>query len=169
MKKFFLIGMPASGKSRLGKHISNKLNLKFIDLDDEIENFLQMKIIDIFNEKGEVFFRKMETSILSEIIKKYDEFIMATGGGTPHFNNNISLINKSGISIFIDTDREILKERILRNDKRPIFKGVKSLDLKLSEMYLDRIESYSKSKYHLKKEFKEKVLSIINSYTKRKN
>ena len=50
----------------------------------------------------------METSILSEIIKKYDEFIMATGGGTPHFNNNISLINKSGISIFIDTDREIL-------------------------------------------------------------
>lgn len=169
MKKFFLVGMPASGKSRLGKYISTQLSIKFIDLDDEIEKFLQMKVINIFNEKGEFFFRKIETSVLSEIIKKYDKFIMATGGGTPHFNNNISLINKSGISIFIDTDREILKERISRNDKRPIFKGVKSLDLKLSEIYKERVKSYTKSNYHLKNEFKEKVLSIIDSYTKRKD
>jgi len=59
MKKFFLVGMPASGKSRLGKYISTHLSIKFIDLDDEIEKFLQMKIINIFNEKGEFFFRKI--------------------------------------------------------------------------------------------------------------
>ena len=77
----------------------------------------------------------------------------------------MSLINKSGISIFIDVKREILHERISRNDKRPLLNGTLSLDMKLSDLYKERINYYKKSKYHISKDIRNEVLSIINSYS----
>ena len=165
MKKFFIVGMPASGKSRLGKYISSITNLIFLDLDNEIEKKLDTKVKDIFKINGENFFRKIETKTLKEIIENKNNFILATGGGTPCFNENMSLINKSGISIFIDVKREILHERISRNDKRPLLNGTLSLDMKLSDMYKERINYYKKSKYHISKDIRNEVLSIINSYS----
>ena len=157
--------MPASGKSRLGKYISSVTNLIFIDLDIEIEYKLDKKVKDIFKINGENFFRKIETKTLKEIIENKNNFILATGGGTPCFNENMSLINKSGISIFIDVKREILHERISRNDKRPLLNGTLSLDMKLSDLYKERINYYKKSKYHISKDIRNEVLSIINSYS----
>ena len=165
MKKFFIVGMPASGKSRLGKYISSITNLIFLDLDNEIEKKLDTRVKDIFKINGENFFRKIETKTLKEIIENKNNFILATGGGTPCFNENMSLINKSGISIFIDVKREILHERISRNDKRPLLNGTFSLDMKLSDLYKERINYYKKSKYHVSKDIRNEVLSIINSYS----
>ena len=165
MKKFFIVGMPASGKSRLGKYISSITNLIFLDLDNEIEKKLDIRVKDIFKINGENFFRKIETKTLKEIIENKNNFILATGGGTPCFNENMSLINKSGISIFIDVKREILHERISRNDKRPLLNGTFSLDMKLSDLYKERIDYYKKSKYHVSKDIRNEVLSIINSYS----
>ncbi len=165
MKKFFIVGMPASGKSRLGKYISSMTDLCFIDLDLEIEKKLDSNIKDIFEIKGEKFFRKFETKTLKEIIESESNFILATGGGTPCFNENMSIINNSGVSIFIDVKREILHERISRNDKRPLLSGAISLEKKLSDLYKERIEYYQKSKYHVSKDVRDRVLSIINSYT----
>ena len=165
MKKFFIVGMPASGKSRLGKYISSITNLIFIDLDNEIEKKLDTRVKDIFKINGENFFRKIETKTLKEIIENKNNFILATGGGTPCFNENMSLINKSGISIFIDVKREILHERISRNDKRPLLNGTLSLDMKLSDLYKERINYYKKSKYHISKDIRNEELSIINSYS----
>ena len=165
MKKFFIVGMPASGKSRLGKYISSMTDLCFIDLDLEIEKKLDSNVKDIFEIKGEKFFRKFETKTLKEIIESESNFILASGGGTPCFNENMSIINNSGVSIFIDVKREILHERISRNDKRPLLSGAVSLDKKLSELYKERIEYYQKSKYHVSKDVRDRVLSIINSYS----
>ena len=165
MKKFFFVGMPASGKSRLGKYISSMTDLCFIDLDLEIEKKLDSNVRDIFEIKGEKFFRKFETKTLKEIIESESNFILATGGGTPCFNENMSIINNSGVSIFIDVKREILHERISRNDKRPLLSGAVSLDKKLSDLYKERIEYYQKSKYHVSKDVRDRVLSIINSYS----
>ena len=165
MKKFFIVGMPASGKSRLGKYISSITNLIFLDLDNEIEKKLDTRVKDIFKINGENFFRKIETKTLKEIIENKNNFILATGGGTPCFNENMSLINKSGISIFIDVKIEILHERISRNDKRPLLNGTFSLDMKLSDLYKERIDYYKKSKYHVSKDIRNEVLSIINSYS----
>ena len=81
------------------------------------------------------------------------------------FNENMSIINNSGVSIFIDIKREILHERISRNDKRPLLSGDVSLDTKLSDLYKERIEYYQKSKYHVSKDVRDRVLSIINSYS----
>ena len=165
MKKFFIVGMPASGKSRLGKYISSMTDLCFIDLDLEIEKKLDSNVKDIFEIKGEKFFRKFETKTLKEIIESESNFILATGGGTPCFNENMSMINNSGVSIFIDVKREILHERISRNDKRPLLSGAVSLKKKLSDLYKERIEYYQKSKYHVSKDVRDRVLSIINSYS----
>ena len=165
MKKFFIVGMPASGKSRLGKYISSMTDLCFIDLDLEIEKKLDSNVIDIFEIKGEKFFRNFETKTLKEIIESESNFILATGGGTPCFNENMSIINNSGVSIFIDVKREILHERISRNDKRPLLSGAVSLDKNLSDLYKERIEYYQKSKYHVSKDVRDRVLSIINSYS----
>ena len=165
MKKFFIVGMPASGKSRLGKYISSITNLIFLDLDNEIEKKLDTMVKDIFKINGENFFRKIETKTLKEIIENKNNFILATGGGTPCFNENMSLINKSGISIFIDVKREILHERISRNDKSPLLNGTLSLDMKLSDLYKEMINYYKKSKYHISKDIRNEVLSIINSYS----
>lgn len=165
MKKFFIVGMPASGKSRLGKYISSMTDLCFIDLDLEIEKKLDSNVKDIFEIKGEKFFRKFETKTLKEIIESESDFILATGGGTPCFNENMSIINNSGVSIFIDVKREILHERISRNDKRPLLSGAVSLEKKLSDLYKERIEYYQKSKYHVSKDVRDRVLSIINSYS----
>ena len=145
MKKFFIVGMPASGKSRLGKYISSMTDLCFIDLDLEIEKKLDSNVKDIFEIKGEKFFRKFETKTLKEIIESESNFILATGGGTPCFNENMSIINNSGVSIFINVKREILHERISRNDKRPLLSGAVSLKKKLSDLYKERIEYYQKS------------------------
>jgi len=165
VKKFFIVGMPASGKSRLGKYISSMTDLCFIDLDLEIEKKLDSNVKDIFEIKGEKFFRKFETKTLKEIIESESNFILATGGGTPCFNENMSIINNSGVSIFIDVKREILHERISRNDKRPLLSGAISLEKKLSDLYKERIEYYQKSKYHVSKDVRDRVLSIINSYS----
>ena len=140
-------------------------DLCFIDLDLEIEKKLDSNVKDIFEIKGEKIFRKFETKTLKEIIESESNFILATGGGTPCFNENMSIINNSGVSIFIDVKREILHERISRNDKRPLLSGAVSLDKKLSELYKERIEYYQKSKYHVSKDVRDRVLSIINSYS----
>ena len=165
MNNFFIVGMPASGKSKLGKFISSHTKLEFIDLDIEIEKTIKMKVSEIFENRGEEYFRMQETKVLKGIIRKEENFILSTGGGTPYFNDNMSLINKSGISLFIDVDKKILLERISRNNKRPLLKNTDNLEEKISQIYNERISFYKKSKHHLNSKIREQALSIINSYS----
>ena len=99
MNKFFLIGMPAAGKTTAGKFISKNTNLKLFDLDIEIEKYYGKEIKDIFKEYGEEHFRKIENNRLINIIKKYDKFILSLGGGTPCYKSNMNIIKKSGMSV----------------------------------------------------------------------
>ena len=87
MKNFFLVGMPGSGKSTTAKYISEHTDLNFIDLDVEIEKNFGKKINEIFSDKGEKYFRNKETNVLKKIVEKNNNFILATGGGTPCFND----------------------------------------------------------------------------------
>src|SRR5688572_4732227 len=116
--KLYLIGLLGSGKSVLGKELSNLLRIPFIDLDDVLEAQEGMKVSEIFSTKGEDQFRIMEAAALREqSIQK--EFVMATGGGTPCFHDNMSFINKTGTSVFLDTPvSEIVKR--LKGEQRKI-------------------------------------------------
>lgn len=164
MRKVFLVGMPGSGKSRMAKFISSVTDLSYKDLDDEIERTEGKSIKEIFKNHGETYFRNKETKILKNIIEKDKNLIIATGGGTPCFNHNIDLINKSGLSIFLNTSLDVIVERISRKNKRPLFKN-KHVEETVKKMFQERIKFYSKSRHHVTKNNRDKVLSIINSYT----
>ena len=79
-KNLVFIGMMGSGKTTLGKIVSKKLNMKFIDIDHEIESKENMKISDLFKKKGEVFFRKLEERISLQNLKKNNSVISLGGG-----------------------------------------------------------------------------------------
>ncbi len=86
--KIILVGYMTSGKSTIGKLISEALHVPFFDLDTVIEDRLQMKIDTIFEKKGELYFRKQESEVLSSFIAEHDTYVLALGGGTPCYYNN---------------------------------------------------------------------------------
>jgi shikimate kinase len=122
--KLFLIGLPGSGKSTIGKELSRKLNYQLIDTDDVICKKEGCSIEEIFANKGEDYFRKVEAAALKEVIKT-DKAIISTGGGTPCFFNNMEMINKNGVSIFLNIPLSDIKKRLLDISQmnRPLIKG----------------------------------------------
>ena len=109
MDKIFIVGMPGSGKSTMARYLCSQTNFKYLDLDEEIEKKTQMTVKEIFENKDENYFRSLETDLLEEIIQKENSFILATGGGTPCFNNNMEIMNKNGSTIFLNISIDIFQ------------------------------------------------------------
>lgn len=125
--RIFLIGYMLSGKSTVGKKISKTLGLEFIDTDKYITQKYHTTINEIFATKGEEYFREIETQTLLELIQK-DNVLISTGGGMPCFNNNISLINQNGISVYLKCSQLTILQRLQTSKtSRPILK-TKSTD-----------------------------------------
>ena len=120
--KIVLLGYMASGKSTIGREISKKLDMKFIDLDDYISKREKRSISDIFKVKGEIYFRRIESLYLSEILNSKDNFILSLGGGTPCYSNNMDLImNSEAVSIYIKAGIKTLVSRLTaEKNKRPL-------------------------------------------------
>lgn len=148
--KIFLIGLMGSGKSLLGKRISKQVNLPFIDLDKEIEKQEGLTISKIFSQKGKEYFRTIEAAALRKN-SEIKEFVMATGGGTPCFHDNMNFINQTGTSVFLDTPvKEILKRLDDRQkNKRPLLKNVvpEGIEQTLESMLEERLQFYEKSDF----------------------
>ncbi|ARV14231.1 shikimate kinase [Polaribacter sp. SA4-12] len=120
--KIVLLGYMASGKSSIGKRLSKKLSMRFLDLDDYIIEQEKMSISKIFELKGEVYFRLIEHKYLKEILAKDEGFILALGGGTPCYANNMEEINKGDtLSIYLQGSTATMIERLIRKKaKRPL-------------------------------------------------
>ena len=149
--KIFLIGMMGCGKSYWMNKLSGKLKLPKYDLDQLIESVEDRSISQIFKESGEDHFRKMESIILKWFADK-DEFILATGGGTPCYHNNIDWMNEQGITIFLDEPIDVLVERLIPEKKhRPLILKLndKKLNTYLQEQKEERKKFYTKAKYSL--------------------
>lgn len=123
--KIFLIGMPGCGKSVLGKGLSKSINLPFIDLDAELEKQENLKVSEIFKSKGQDYFRDIEAVALRSRSTEA-EFVMATGGGTPCFHNNMEFINETGTSIFLNTPVHVIADRLNLHEKqvRPLLEEI---------------------------------------------
>ncbi|MDH5598555.1 MAG: shikimate kinase [Cyclobacteriaceae bacterium] len=149
MMKVFLVGLPGSGKTTLGKLLSKLMSMDFYDLDDEIEISEGRSINDIFRDKGEVYFREKEKFHLDRLIKLDKNIIISTGGGTPVFHNNMDSINKAGISVFIDITPQLAAQRIYHSEKkaRPMVKDLSEEQVvhKVKELYTFRIPFYSQA------------------------
>ncbi len=115
MKNIFLIGMPSSGKSTLGRHLAKRIEYKFIDMDELIEKQELMSVQEIFKYKGEDYFRQVESRVLKEIPVD-QKLVIATGGGVPCFFDNIDYIKANGTSIFLNVQPEDLLKRIQKSD-----------------------------------------------------
>ncbi|MCL7764437.1 shikimate kinase [Polaribacter sp. Z014] len=120
--KIVLLGYMASGKSSIGKRLSKKLSMKFLDLDDYIIEKEKMSVSEIFKTKGEVYFRLIENKYLKEILDKDEKYILALGGGTPCYANNMEEINNSDAnSIYLQGSTATMIERLIRKKaKRPL-------------------------------------------------
>lgn len=111
-----------AGKTTLGKILSGRLHLEFIDLDNYIENRYHKTIRSIFEEKGEEGFRVIEKNMLREV-GEFDNVLIATGGGTPCFFDNMEYMNRQGAAVYLKTSPEILHRRLkVAKSKRPLLK-----------------------------------------------
>lgn len=153
MKNIVLVGMMSSGKSTLGKKLARALNYKFADLDKLIEKDQQMDIPSIFRQKGEAYFRETESRILKET-KPESGIVLASGGGTPCFHENMDYIRSLGISIFLDVPAAELVKRIENHgkDDRPVLSGAASLEDALTTKIQERLPFYSQADFTLKGE-----------------
>ncbi len=120
----------ATGKSTLGRVLAKSLQWDFIDMDDLIEEKEKMSIADIFEQKGEDYFRKLEKAILRDF-EPDSKLVIATGGGTPCFNDNISEMLDNGIVVYLQASYlKVLSRLIGEKTHRPLVKDKSSVELR---------------------------------------
>ena len=128
--KIFLIGFMGSGKTHWGNLLSQKLQIPFFDLDAVIEEKEEKEITSIFAETGEEYFRMLEKDVLFLLTESHESFVMATGGGTPCFFNNIDYMKSRGTTVWINCSVECLHNRLVREkEKRPLISNIPDEEL----------------------------------------
>ena len=143
----FLCGMPGSGKSTLGRKLAASLKLQFIDLDREIELYSGLSPDLIINQRGEDVFLKIEGDTLEKLCESRNVLI-ACGGGTPCFGNNLTLMQSSGLCVLIEVPLAAIKQRLLSNkgfEKRPLLsQDEEQLEQSLLQLLESRTNCYNK-------------------------
>ena len=162
--------MMGVGKSSIGKDLSQNLNMEFKDIDVIIERKLSSSISDIFEKRGENFFRKIEEKETLNYLNK-ERIVIALGGGA-FMNKNIrNLSSKKGISFWLDLDPKIIFQRVKVNKKRPLLKSNFS-EYEIKKLCEKRNEIYSLSDYRIDCNSKNKnqiLDEIIKVYENIKN
>tara|TARA_B100001540_G_C15707950_1_gene597098 strand:+ start:487 stop:1011 length:525 start_codon:yes stop_codon:yes gene_type:complete len=166
-KNLVFLGMMGSGKTSIGFLVSKKLNLNFVDIDNEIENEMGMKIKEIFEKKNENYFRQIEEKITLKNLKKNNS-IISLGGGA-FLNKNIKKeVLKNHLSFWLKWKSQTIINRIKKNDKRPI--ANKYSKNELIELINKRSNTYSKALYKIycekltKNEIANKILKLYENH-----
>lgn len=150
--KIFLIGFMGCGKTHWAKILSEKLHIPFFDLDEKISEHKGKSIPEIFASEGEEHFRLLEKDVLYLLTESHENFVMATGGGTPCFYNNIDYLKKQGTVVWINCSTECLYKRLIKEkDKRPLIASIPDEELK----------SYIIKKYSSRKIFYQQADVIL--------
>ena len=159
MKKkiYYLTGFMAAGKSTIGPILANTLGWNFFDLDKEVEKKEGMRIVELFNQKGEEYFRKSETELLKELSGK-NEVIISLGGGAIASDENFKIIKSSGKVIYLKSSPEMTYKRLRFKRDRPAFIFDEE-EVPSKELFLERIN------YHLdaRKEYYEQCDFTIDT------
>lgn len=120
----FLVGMPGSGKSTLGRPLARLMDRDFVDLDAYITSRYRQSVADIFAREGLEAFRRKEQAMLRELADFY-AVVVACGGGAPCYGDNMDLMLAKGVTVWLDADDERLLSRLSRRrEHRPMIKGL---------------------------------------------
>jgi len=147
-----LVGYMGSGKSHISKILSDKINFKLIDLDKEISRRNKLTIPEIFEKKGEIYFRKLERETLEELLATEENLVLSLGGGTPVYYNNMEIVNLNSKSVFLRASIQTLSERISKQkEKRPIIANISDENLPefIAKHLFERNEFYSKAQFNI--------------------
>lgn len=149
MKNIFLVGMPSSGKSTLGRQLAKAIGYKFVDMDELIERHENQTIPEIFKWNGENYFREIESKILKQFSPN-QKLVIATGGGVPCFFDNMDFIKANGTSVFLNVQPEDLFKRIKLSDanNRPLINkssGNQALFEDIKKRYETRLPYYMRA------------------------
>ena len=161
MRRIILIGYMGSGKTTVGKALSKETGMMFYDLDWYIESRMRKTVAQIFAEKGEEGFRKIEHNMPPEVAE-FENVIISCGGGTPCFFDNIDYINQQGEVVYLKATPEVLYRHLLMGKvERPLIKNKTPEELiaYITEQVAKREEFYNKARYTLD-------VSLMDNYEK---
>ena len=136
--KIYLVGFMGAGKTTVGRELAARLDVPFFDLDELVEAAEKTAIKEIFAQRGEPYFRKRERDILRST-RHLEHGVIATGGGTFTFDENIQFIQSEGLSVYLSAPYSLLRSRV--GDKaaeRPLFRD----DVTAHELYANRVRYY---------------------------
>ena len=147
MKRILLVGFMAAGKTTLGKALAKEMGLQFIDLDHYIENRYRCTVSQLFAQRGEEAFRQIERNMLHEVAE-FEDVVIATGGGTPCFFDNMDYMNAQGVTVFLDASVDVIYTRLtIARVQRPLVAGKSAEELctYIAEMLGRRMPYYSRA------------------------
>jgi shikimate kinase len=166
MKTIVLIGMMGSGKSTIGKLLSDKLNVAFSDLDKLIEQKVQLSISQIFQTKGEKYFRELEKNVLRENFSANNQ-VISLGGGTFENSETQKFLLTNSIIIYLKTLPQTIFERIKNDKSRPLLCGNMTIE-NISEIMESRDINYRKASFTISTDNKNsdeivsEILGVLN-------
>jgi shikimate kinase len=140
----YFVGFMGCGKSTWAKQLAREVNMPAFDMDDIIEDIEGENIYDLFYGKGEAYFRAVEHQVLQDLAKVNKGYLIASGGGTPCFYDNMTLMNTTGASIYLKASKEFLFNR-LKNSRhtRPLIAMMDNVELKhFIEITLNERENF---------------------------
>ena len=157
-----LIGMMGTGKTTIGSKLSEKLNVYFIDSDQEIEDSEQRTIANIFDAEGEEKFREIERKIIQDIMRRDEPMVLSLGGGAFIDPETRKLIKEKAVSIWLYADVETILHRVAGKNTRPLLNGG-DRRIVLSKLMKDRYPIYAESdiKIDTTKDSHDNILNSI--------
>ncbi len=154
----FLMGYMSSGKSSLGKKVARHLEVDFIDLDQQIEELEASSIHEIFQQKGESHFRKLEAKMLRDLTKG-QKAVISLGGGTPCYLDNINFIKQCGTSLYLEVPAEVLIGRLReKKESRPL----------IAQLSNEELSAFVKEQLEARKVFYQQADIIFSAENKPK-
>lgn len=162
----FLIGFMGCGKSYVGRNLAPLLNFEYIDADKYIEEKEGITVKEIFEQKGEEYFRKQEKLFLEQL-NPQQNIVVSTGGGAPCFFDNMDVMNNKGITVYLNRNKEKTIWRLLKGQyKRPLIAHLNKEELEkfYDEKLISREPFYVKAKIHAGDSDVNEIMEMIKSY-----
>lgn len=161
----FLVGFMGCGKTTLGRALAKSTGRMFVDLDFYIEQRFRRSVAQIFAEKGEAEFRRLESELLREV-GEFRDVVVSCGGGTPCHDDNMEYMNSRGLTVWLRASDECLFRRLtVRREKRPLLAGRTDDEVRqiISERQEERRPHYSKARMTFSSDDLESATQIARS------